>query len=288
MSFSDDSGQPVELSVEIRTRGNYRRQKRICPFAPLRLDFRKSEVKDTLFDKQDKLKLVTHCRNAKQNEQAVIREYIVYRMFNQLTDMSYLVRPLRITYVDTEKDGRENTRFGFLIESKERLGKRTGWSEYEIGGIDVGTLEPGYSNLVGVFQYFAGNTDFSMISSPDDDDCCHNTQLFGDETQAIAVPYDFDQSGLVDAAYASPNPRLDLRSNRDRLHRGRCSHVDELEETLAIFRAERDALYALIDDEPELTEGSRKGMKRFLNRFYNTLDKPKAVERELTETCDAP
>ncbi|MEO1203957.1 MAG: hypothetical protein AAFX10_14715, partial [Pseudomonadota bacterium] len=213
VSFSDGSGQTVQLSVEIRTRGNYRRQQRICPFAPLRLDFKRSEVEDTLFDKQDKVKLVTHCRNAIQNEQAAMREYLVYRMFNQLTELSYLVRPLNITYVDTEKNGRENKRFGFLIESKERFGERTGWPEYEIGKINAATLEPGYSNLVGVFQYFAGNTDYSMISSPDKDDCCHNTQLYGDESQAIAVPYDFDQSGLVDAAYASPNPRLE-RSSR--------------------------------------------------------------------------
>ena len=123
--YIDDTGQEVELELEIRTRGNYRRQERTCPFPPLRLDFPKKQMEGTLFEKQDKLKLVTHCRNAMQYEQAVIREYLIYRMFNLLTPLSYRVRALNVTWVDSEKNFRENQRFAFLIEHKERFEKRT-------------------------------------------------------------------------------------------------------------------------------------------------------------------
>ena len=104
-SYVDETGNEITLDVEIRTRGNYRRQERVCPFAPVRLDFDKDEVGGTLFENQNRLKLVTHCRNAMQFEQAVMREYLVYRMFNALTEQSYRVRPLTTTYVDTDRDG---------------------------------------------------------------------------------------------------------------------------------------------------------------------------------------
>ena len=59
--FSTADGAAMELDVNIRTRGNFRRNRKVCEFPPLRLNFQKTQTKDTLFDKQDKLKLVTHC-----------------------------------------------------------------------------------------------------------------------------------------------------------------------------------------------------------------------------------
>ena len=61
--YTDDAGELVELDIGIRTRGISRLKKDVCPFPPLRLDFKKSQIKQSLFHKQDKLKLVTHCRD---------------------------------------------------------------------------------------------------------------------------------------------------------------------------------------------------------------------------------
>ena len=222
-----------------------------------------------------------------QYEQAAIREYLVYRMFNRLSDLSYRVRPLEITYIDTEKEGRENTRFGFLIESRERLAARTGLTELDVPEIEVDALDPAYASLVSVFQYLAGNTDYSLIRGADGEDCCHNSHLF-DGGVVFAVPYDFDMSGMVDSMYSSPNPKFGLRSTRERLYRGRCAHGAELDGALQAVRDQRDALYALVDAEPRLTKSSRKGMLRFLDSFFATIDKPKSVTRELVEACVAP
>ena len=76
-------------------------------------------------------------------------------MFNLLTDLSYRVRPLTITYVDIERGDRENTRFGFVIESKERFARRVDLAVLELPSADVGSLDPAYASLVSVFQYFA-------------------------------------------------------------------------------------------------------------------------------------
>jgi len=290
LSYVDEAGIRVKLRLELRTRGNYRRQERTCPFAPLRLDVRKSEVEGTLFDGQDKLKLVTHCRNGLHYEQAVIREYVTYRMFNLLTDLSYRVRPLTITYVDTDRGNRENTRFGFVIENKQRFAARTGLTLVEIEVGDVEPLDQAYASLVSMFQYFAGNTDYSLIRGARGDDCCHNTTLLRDGAgKVFAVPYDFDMSGLVDARYATPNPALDLRSNRDRLYRGHCAYSDQLPDAVDLFRQHEASLYALVDAQERLTGSSRKGMIRFLDRFFATIDDTDAIDTEFVTAClEAP
>ncbi|MDH3409035.1 MAG: hypothetical protein OEN51_06700, partial [Gammaproteobacteria bacterium] len=95
--FNADDGSTVELDVVIRTRGKNRRDKETCRFPPLRLNFKRSQTDDTLFDKQDKLKLVTHCRsNSERYDQAVVSEYLAYRILNTLTDRSFRARLLRI------------------------------------------------------------------------------------------------------------------------------------------------------------------------------------------------
>ena len=92
IEYTEADGSMVTIDTGVRTRGNYRRQKRICPFPPLRVNVDKSQAKGTLFHKQDKLKLVAHCRdNSERYEQGVIREYLAYRILNLLTDISYRV-----------------------------------------------------------------------------------------------------------------------------------------------------------------------------------------------------
>ena len=60
-----------------------------------------------------------------------------------------------------------------------------------------------------------GNTDWSMAYQ-------HNTEMFFDGKRMIAVPYDFDHSGLVNAFYAKPNPMLKISSVTERVYRGLC------------------------------------------------------------------
>ena len=74
--FVDSNGDEQKLDLKFRARGKYRLQKRTCNFPPIRLNFKKGQVKETEFSGQDKLKLVTHCQSRRKNfEQLVLREY---------------------------------------------------------------------------------------------------------------------------------------------------------------------------------------------------------------------
>ena len=287
LAYTDADGSVVELDIGIRTRGNYRRQPRVCPFPPLRVNMKKSQVEDTLFHEQDKLKLVAHCRdNSDRYQQNVFKEYLAYRILNLLTDVSYRVRLARITYIDSEQKDDDRIRYGFFIEHDERLSNRLGLPEFKTSGIATADLVGPYSDLTSLFQFLIANTDFSPIAGAEGEDCCHNSTLFGNEGEKIySIPYDFDMSGLVDAPYAEPNPRFRIKRVTQRLYRGRCDYNDNLQTSIQQFQDSRDAIYGLIDQQPELDDSTRKKVRKFVDRFFDVIDDPKKVHREISSQC---
>ena len=284
--YADEAGNLTELDVEVRTRGRFRRQKDVCTFPPLRLNFKKSQTDGTLFDKQDKLKLVTHCRNRSERyEQALLREYLAYRILNQLTDFSFRVRLLRITYEDTNTRKPPEVVYGFVVEHKNRLAKRTGLKALKTERIGVSALQPRYTSLVSVFHFLIGNTDFSPVAGAKEA-CCHNHVLLGrDGDLAYSIPYDFDQAGLVNAPHAKANPRFKLRSVRQRLYRGRCRNNELLDETLEKYRQHRGAILQLPDEQVGLADATRQTVGKYLEQFYKVIDSPKMVDRRMIRMC---
>jgi len=283
--FTNEAMESMEVDIGIRTRGRFRHDKKVCPFPPMRLNFKVSETKQSVLHKQDKLKLVTHCRDSSRAEQTMLREYVAYRILNTLTDASFRVRLMRITYVDTDGRDEDRVRYGFVIESKDRLAKRLGVSALDLEQTSVSSLLPEYMNLVFVFHYLIGNTDFSAIAGPEGA-CCHNHVLLGEEGGLLySVPYDFDQSGLVDAPYAVTNSRFRLRSVRQRLYRGRCQNNEHLNTTLEFFNEKRDAILALIGEQQGIDDRSRKSMSSYVEKFYKTIGSPKRVQSQLFKKC---
>ncbi|MDH3416034.1 MAG: hypothetical protein OEM64_06985 [Gammaproteobacteria bacterium] len=283
--YTADDGSLVEFDVAVRTRGRLRRTKEVCQFPPLRLNFKKSEVKGSLFDKQDRLKVVTHCRKQARYEQAIISEYLAYRIFNLLSDASYRVRLLRATYTYSDEE-RQVQSYAIFIEHKDRVGKRLNAKTLQIEKSMIQDLRRPDLNLASVFQYFISNTDFSPIESAPGEDCCHNQTIFALEGGPnYTIPYDFDQSGLVNAPHALPNPRFKLRSTRVRLYRGRCVNNGYLPATLKLFNDKRDDIEALVRSQQELTKGTAKLMLAFIKKFYDTINTPKRLHREIVKKC---
>ncbi len=282
--YTEADGTVVKFDIEIRTRGNFRHE--TCDYPPLSLNFKRTQTDGTLFDKQNKMKLVVHCDDSRRYEQIVLREYLAYRILNAVTDLSFRVRLLRVTYVNTEKNNEGQERYAFLIEHKDRLARRFGLKDIEIERTRVSSIQADFLNLTSVFEFFIGNTDFSPIAGAPGDECCHNYVLFGrDNDPLLAVPYDFDQSGFVDAPYATADPRLRLRNVQQRLYRGRCVNNEHVAASLQKFRDERNAIYALVDEQEGLDPGVRKSIVRYIDDFYALIDEPKDVERQIIKRC---
>jgi hypothetical protein len=279
-------GESHSVAIGIRPRGKSRRDRDVCSFPPLRLNLPKSEVKGTLFAKQNKLKLVTHCKGSESHQQFLLREYLSYRIFNLLTDASFRVRLLNVNYVDEDRNGRVTTRLGFLIEHKDRLARRLDTELVEIRRVDREKLAPAAATMAELFQFLISNTDFSFIAGPRGDECCHNAVLFaGVSGEVIPVPYDFDVTGMVDAPYALPQEELKQRNVRHRLFRGFCRPAPYLDNAVALAQAKRADMYALARGLSGLNEKHQRQVTRFLDSFYEILDDPAAYEREVAGAC---
>ncbi len=292
-AWVEPDGTSRRVEAKLRTRGNYRRAKNHCDFAPLRINFKKGDVAGTVFDGQDKLKLVTHCRTWEREFQSIIlREYLAYRLFRELTDVGYGVRLLRIRYHNTES-GNDYTRFGFVIEEDKAMSRRNGLEFAGRQRMSHDQYDRARQNLVQVFQYMIGNTEYSLLSPEPGKDCCHNADvLSADKTPPfIVVPFDFDFSGLVDAPYAQPNPRYPIKNVRTRYYKGLCANNDLLPATLDVFRDRREAMFRVIDQlEPLPVAGksAARSARRYIDEFYEILDDPAAVEANLVARCRAP
>jgi len=287
-SYMDAGGVVQNLDLKIRTRGNFRRTKEICDFAPIRLNFKKKQVKDTEFDGQDKLKLVTHCQNkVPYNEQLVLREYLAYRIFQVLTDKSFSVRLLRINYIDTE-GADPMTKYGFVIEDNDDVAKRVDMKSLDNGNIKHAELDPQQENLVNIFQYMIGNTDYSLIKGMPGEECCHNSELLSATGEApyTPLPYDFDFAGLVNASYAQVNPQFNLRSVRHRLYRGICPNNDQVPDTVQYFLENKEAIYAIIDEMTMLSKRSRGDATSYLDSFFKGISSPKSVNSRFIARCN--
>ena len=72
-------------AILLSPRGRTRRQRERCTFPPLRVEFAAKPAKTSLFERQKRLKLVTHCRASSQHQQYVLLEFAAYRIFSALS-----------------------------------------------------------------------------------------------------------------------------------------------------------------------------------------------------------
>lgn len=266
------------LEVKLRTRGIFRL--RTCAFPPIRIDFPSHDVGGTPFAGQNRLKLATHCQGSALYERNLLKEYALYRAFNALTDTSYRVRLVHVTYVDS---ARADTvvRYGFLIESDGELARRVGAETVEQGQVVDYVTEPSYMTLVAVFEYLIGNTDWSVWGR-------HNMLVLrgGAEPHTVlAVPYDYDFSGAVGAPYATPPAQIPIHSVYERYYRGYCQPDSVVDGALARFRLAKDSMYAAVRAVPGLPARDAKSVLDYFDGFFRDIDTRGAVRRALVQGC---
>ena len=300
LSYVSPSGETVDLDIQVKTRGHFRRQKTTCNFPPLRLNIKTGQAKGTLFENQDKIKLVTHCQDGRDDyEQNVLLEYLLYRAYEALDTLSYRVRLTRITYVDTTGRRDTLTKYGFLIEDEEAMSARNGARsvEWPPGPRQlIGKYVPGSNQLlpqaqdsrqaviVDIFQYMIGNTDWSAVEF-------HNVKLVEHRDGTLmTVPYDFDFSGAVNARYANPDESLNLRNVKQRLFRGFC-HEDVgrdwaiYEEVVALFLEKKEEIYDLYTSQEGADEGRMEDVLEFYDDFYEIIEDPGRIESRMMRSC---
>lgn len=279
-------GAEVEIDAELRARGNFRREH--CTQPPLRLRLAKDGRKHTPFAGQRRLKLVRPCKKSSSYQQLIHQELLVYRTYNILTDASFRVRPARMTFVDTDRKNKSHEAIVFFIEDRDRMARRLERVVADQHQVDYGLLDARQAALVEVFMFMIGGHDWSILTGPPGEMCCHNARLLIDPEGGkpiLPVPYDFDFSGIIDAPYASPPEQLPIKSVTKRYFRGRCKSAELWAETFAHFRARREDVLALYRNDPWLSDRTRERALDYLAEFYAIIDDAERTQRHLIDRC---
>lgn len=263
--------------LRVRTRGKFRRLN--CANPPLMFNFKKHDVPDTSpFSGYSKMKVVVPC----EGEKFVLREYLIYKMYNLLTDYSFRVRLIELTYHDSRRDRISDPEYAFLIEDEDDLADRMKSGSYKQNNLRPEVIQQEAFLRMSVFAYMVGNTDWSVQYR-------HNMKILflDEEKEFVTVPYDFDLVGVVSSPYAEPAEALKLRSVRERVYRGYClDDLDKLQPTFLEFEEKKPEIYATITENPLLEESYINWAVEYLDEFYETIGDSKKSSSVFSYPCD--
>lgn len=268
-----------DIPVKLGSRGHLRLNPATCQFVPIRIEFAAEQVAGTVFEGQTSLKLGTHCRNDKEFDQYVIREYLTYKLANLVTPISFRARLARGTYVETKSRKPIAAHHALFLEHENDVARRLGGRDVGMPGMAFKDLDNDALTTMMLLEYMIGNTDYSIWA-------LHNVVIVQNKRRAfIPVPYDFDLSGMVHPPYAAPDPRLNLHSVTDRLYRGPCRATDEFNAAAAPFRARKADMFGAIEALGELKGSHKIEMKNYLTDFFKTIENAETIKNTFVEGC---
>lgn len=277
LTYHFNENDSVNKEIRLRSRGEFRNG--YCTFPPVMVNFKKADFKKDDVRKIEKMKLVTHCMSG--NEDLLLKEYLIYKLFNVLTDNSFRVRLIKITYINTYKKSKPINSYGFFIEPLDLLAERINAIPVDAVNLTQKNILPEYMDRVAIFFYMIGNCDWSVPGQ-------HNCKILsvpGSERPdlGIIIPYDFDYTGFVDAHYAVPPEGLKISSVRERLFLGVCRDEESYRKAVKEFSAKKDEFYKVIQDFPYVEQKVKKQMIRYLDEFFNDIDNDRIVYNFLNE-----
>jgi hypothetical protein len=268
--------------IRLKTRGIFRNK--YCMFAPIELNFKKIDFGYSDLNKISKLKLVPQCGPGKDKEDYVLREYLAYKLFNVLTDTSFRVRLVTVNYLDIKKDKKPVKQFGFFIEPLEMLTARTNSIPIKSAALNQKSIVPKIMDRLAIFNFMIGNYDWSVPGQ-------HNVQVikslgYDPSGLGIAIPHDFDWTGLVNPTYAIPTEEVGTENVRQRLFLGICRSKEVYEKELEIFLAKKDEFYRVINEFPYINQKVKKDLTGYLDGFFDQLTgKRDLILYNMVNTC---
>jgi hypothetical protein len=271
LHFPDSS--VITAPIRLTARGEFRRQN--CFVPSIKLDFTDTSKTSSLYSLK-KLKLVVGCGTKHEDEKLLLKEYLVYKIYNLLTDMSFRVRLLNINYTDTRGKIKPYRQYGFVIEDVDDMARRNKCREVEKVPYKQERTDRQQMTLVAIFQYMIGNTDWAVPPY-------HNIKLIRHAKDSISfpyvVPYDFDFCGVVNAEYATPAENLEIKSVTQRLYRGFPRNMEEIQRALDVFRGKKEDIKKLVMGFDLLETRERRDVLNYLDEFYTTIEDRYQVQR---------
>lgn len=265
LSYSVGKKQTESWEIKIRSRGKFRR--RVCVFPPLKLNFPKGQLTEKGLSEEDDLKLITHCVEGDPGKEYLMREFLIYKLFEKLSPIYIRVQLAKVKYIDPATGEKINA-WGILVDDEKAMERRYQADLCEdCYSFPKENFQKDQFCLVFLFEYLISNTDWSTSM-------VRNLYMLRpkDGSGAMLIPYDFDFSGFVNASYARPNPDFKQTHIRERLFLGAEISDEEIKPTIELFRSKRKELEAVIREFRYLPGDSKIDLLNFLAGFYLSLD----------------
>lgn len=281
MRYTDGNGVEQQFGVQVKVRGNYRRDSAICGFPPLRVKFDKDEDLPLPFSGQKKLKMITHC----SSDEYILKEYYLYKVYQLLHPLSFRVRLMKVEYVDSEGVLPTEQHFAFFLEDDGDLADRLGASKVEEGAsINSSTVDQDALLSVHLFNFLIANLDFD-ITVRQNVEVITNPDRSG---RPVVVPYDFDWSGMVDAPYTKLSFEVG-ESSYDKRQRYRvlCQQEEIVQAKLDHFLAQQKAIEALYRNSPYLSQATIDESVKNLRKGFKQMERAKNVAEMFLKNCPA-
>jgi len=245
------------------------------------LKMKKCQDQEQVFPKGN-IKLVTHCSQAANFENYLMKEYLAYKLYNVITPYSLRTRLVIVNYVDSLNPKRTIREYGFLIENEDELAARNNAIVIENPKIGQNHMDNYEMTRVALFNYMIGNTDWSVAEQ-------HNVKVLKiDEPTAekgIPVTYDFDYSGFVNTAYSSPNDQIPITHVTERYFQGGCYSDELFRKVIEEFENLKPELMKTIDEFPYMPNGQKKLATIFINGFFKKFKREDALIADINRTC---
>ncbi len=268
-----ENGKADVMEVKVKTRGNFRRRKQNCNFPPLRFKITVKEAVGTEFEGQSKLKYVSHCQSFVDDyEQHTIEEYLIYKMYNLISNHSYRVRLSQVSFIDINSSD-TLTKFGFFLEDKEDVAVRNG--KHILNFKNMKQYEILRENMVmlSLFQLMIGNADWDVGR-------LHNIDIMSVSEYSIpvVVPYDFDWSGIINHSYFTLSPKIESDAKYKRLYKGMRWSSEELQQAFTNFNELKPLFLELLNQCEHLKETNRYKLIGYIEEFYHLINSRKDVK----------
>ncbi|MCU0374149.1 MAG: hypothetical protein MUF24_02475 [Chitinophagaceae bacterium] len=249
-----------------------------CEPPPLMVHFNYNP--QAVFAKLGKLKLVWACLYSEYYNQLVVKERLVYRIWQVFSPFALKVQKVQVTFADNPNHSREQVRAGFLVEDIDDLAKRLGCREMNDTNRLSAEIDRQHFTCMSLFQYMIGNPDWS-VKGP------QNLKLLTPSgtpgASPFTVPYDFDQCGLVNAEYARPPVMVPIETVSQRIFKGLRRTKPEVDKVVEQFLQAEAAVYRLIESETELKPASRRDMINYLKGFFSQLKDSRFLQQTFIE-----
>ncbi len=267
------------VDLKMRTRGHMRLG--ICSFPPLKLKFDKEELARRALSPHNEIDLVQHCHKGEQYDQFILREYLAYKLFQQLSPYSYQVQLARIHYRNPDGSLAHDPSVGFMVENSEELVDRLQGKRNKTAVMSQNALDRESLLKVCLFNYMIGNTDWYIKNR-------HNLEfvLIPGYSLLISIPFDFDYSGLVAAPYAAHHESIKLPSVTNRYYQGRCESEEMVSKIMNEFVEKKEAFLKLCNQIPGMTQQSIKHTQGYVQEFFDIIESPKKRQNFIFEHCD--